>query len=165
VQQVGRTVLRLHSDVPVATATISGSEFRVAVPGSSLLRRIEAGDHGYVEFVGIVDSGHMSTTTAMAVPMTTSAADGNVVAAAVSRVKLAQFQRFPAFRAVPMAMSAIRAGILRSPRIGPCRWFKYQKQHSSETTIGEVHVAKIHDGPTDNYKYTHTNDTCVIRLQ
>lgn len=150
-----------YNDVPVATATVTGPAFRVAVPGSRLLTRIERGDHGYVEFVVIVDSGRMSTTTAMAVPMVTSAADGNVAVAAVAHARLAQFQGFPAFQHVPIAMSAIRAEILGSPAIGACRWFKYRGQSSSETTIGEVHVAEVRNGPTDDYRFTHTDSTSV----
>jgi hypothetical protein len=149
-------------DVVVATSTISGPAFRVPVPDSPLLRRIEAQDRGYVEFIAIVDSGRESATMAMPVAMAPAAGDGNAEARSALRSKIADFGQLTPFTPVPMSMKAVRSYLRQDPGAGPgCFWTPYGRQTHSETTIGEVHVARVKRGPTDEYTYTTTDVTDV----
>jgi hypothetical protein len=85
-------------DVVVVSEQISGGAFRIGVPDSATLRKAEHLGNGNVNFIVLVDSGSRSTWQNVPVPLTTSAAVGNVTADATATGKYVNLPRFHAFQ-------------------------------------------------------------------
>jgi hypothetical protein len=134
-------------DVVVASEKVTGGTFQVGVPDSAVLRRAEQLGHGNVNFIVLIDSGKRATWQNIPVPLTPSAAPGNVAATATVDGKYVRLPRFRAFFPMPMAVRhAITAGggvaALARPSSAPeeCNWNRFDNEIEDTTRIGEVHA-------------------------
>lgn len=151
--------------IVVATATISGPAFRIAVPQSAALRRAGQLNHGTVNFILIADSGPRTTSPGFPVPLTPQARPGNVAAAAIVRTRVFRVPGLPRF--VPMSARrwASVTALMRAPAWAPadttrCVWSDYQGSWEKVTPIGQAHVA-ANAGITVDYELNYTDNLYV----
>jgi hypothetical protein len=134
-------------DVVVVSEQISGGAFRIGVPDSATLRKAEHLGNGNVNFIVLVDSGSRSTWQNVPVPLTTSAAVGNVTADATATGKYVNLPRFHAFQPMSSALSraiaqagGVTAMALMTRQPEECNWNAYDSSIEDTTRIGEVHA-------------------------